>query len=377
MNITADERWMRLALSLGRRCQGSTWPNPAVGCVIIKDDCVVGRGWTQPTGRPHAEVEALRRAGKAAKGATAYVSLEPCSHQGETPPCVNALLASGIKRVVAPINDCDSRVSGRGFDILRSAGVDITTGVCVSEAQKNHRGFFLRNQQGRPHITLKLASSLDGRIATAAGESRWITGPQARRFVHRMRLKHDAVMIGAGTARADDPSLTVREMGAVKQPVRIVVSQHLDIPLIGKLARSAHQVPVWLVHGKNADPDRLKAWKQLGARLFQCNETKAQLEPIDILKKLGEAGLTQVLCEGGSALSASLLSANLVDELVSFISGMTIGGDGLASVGAIGLDQLSDASQFLLDDVVDIAGDVMVTWSRKKAIEIEVVEKEY
>ena len=364
MNIAADERWMRLALSLGRRCIGSTWPNPSVGCVIVKGDCVVGRGWTQPTGRPHAEVEALRRAGKAAEGATAYISLEPCAHHGESPPCTNALLAAGIKRVVAPIGDCDPRVSGRGFDILRSAGVDITTGVCVSEAQKDHRGFFLRNQQGRPHITLKLASSLDGRIATSVGESKWITGPQARRFVHKMRLKHDAIMIGAGTARADDPSLTVRDMGVKRQPIRVVVSRYLDIPLVGNLARSVHKVPVWLVHSRDADHAKLTAWKQLGARFFPCNVTKSQLDPTDILKSLGEAGLNQVLCEGGSALSASLLSADLVDELVTFVSGIAIGGDGLESVGAMGIDQLNDASRFLLDSVINVEGDVMVTWSR-------------
>ena len=201
---------MALALSLGRRGQGACWPNPAVGCVIVKDGRIVGRGWTQPGGRPHAETEALARAGAAARGATAYVSLEPCSHHGKTPPCAAALIKAGIARVVAPVEDSDGRVAGQGFAMLRAAGVEVSTGLRADEAERDLAGFFLKTELGRPAVTLKLASSFDGRIATASGHSQWITGPEARRWVHGMRARHDAVMVGAGTARADDPALRAK-----------------------------------------------------------------------------------------------------------------------------------------------------------------------
>ncbi|WP_050930280.1 bifunctional diaminohydroxyphosphoribosylaminopyrimidine deaminase/5-amino-6-(5-phosphoribosylamino)uracil reductase RibD [Aestuariivita boseongensis] len=358
---------MRLALSLGRRGQGRTWPNPAVGCVIVKDGRVIGRGWTQPGGRPHAETEALAQAGAQAQGATAYVSLEPCAHQGETPPCTQALIAAGIARVVAPVEDSDARVAGQGFAQLREAGIEVTTGICPDEAAADHVGFFLKTDLGRPWVTLKLASSFDGRIATATGQSQWITGPQARRRVHAMRARHDAVMVGAGTARADDPSLTVRDMGVASQPVRIVVSRRLDLPLISTLARTARDVPVWLMHGADADAERLRAWEGLGARLFPCAVSGAQLDPGDILTQLGTAGLTRVFCEGGSALAASLLSADLVDELVGFSAGLAIGAEGLPAIGAMGLDHLQEAPRFTLVDVEPVGGDILHRWQRAPA----------
>ena len=211
---------MRLALALGRRGQGRCWPNPAVGCVIVREGRIVGRGWTAPGGRPHAETVALAQAGAAARGATAYVSLEPCAHHGATPPCATALIEAGVARVVAPLEDSDPRVSGRGFAMLRMAGVQVVTGLLAEQAALDHAGFFLRTRAARPWVTLKLAMSFDGRIATARGMSRWITGPQARRVVHGARARHDAVMIGAGTARADDPMLSVRDLGIAHQPSR-------------------------------------------------------------------------------------------------------------------------------------------------------------
>lgn len=365
MDKATDIRWMRLALSLGRRGQGNVWPNPAVGCVIVRNGCVVGRGWTQPGGRPHAETEALAQAGEEARGATAYVSLEPCSHHGETPPCSEALIAAGIARVVAPIEDNDARVAGQGFAQLQAAGIDVTTGVCAGEAERDHAGFFLRTDLGRPWVTLKLASSFDGRIATATGESQWITGLSSRRLAHAMRARHDAVMVGAGTARMDDPSLTVRDMGVSHQPVRVVVSRRLDLPLIGQLARSAANIPVWLMHGSDADTDRRAAWTAVGATLLPCAVRDAQLDPVDVLSQLGKAGLTRVFCEGGSALAASLLAADLVDELVGFSAGIAIGAEGLPSIGAMGLDRLADAPRFDLSDVQRVGDDVLHTWQRQ------------
>ena len=211
-----DRRYMALALSLGARGLGQVWPNPAVGCVIVKDGRIVGRGRTAPGGRPHAEPQALAQAGAAARGATVYVTLEPCAHFGKTPPCARALIEAGVSRVVSALEDPDPRVDGGGHEMLRAAGIAVETGVMADEARAAQIGFLTRITQGRPMVTLKLASSFDGRIATAAGESQWITGPGARRMVHAMRMSHDAVLVGGGTARADDPMLTVRGMGATR-----------------------------------------------------------------------------------------------------------------------------------------------------------------
>ncbi|EEE38181.1 riboflavin biosynthesis protein RibD [Rhodobacteraceae bacterium KLH11] len=355
---------MALALSLGRRGQGNCWPNPAVGCVIVRDGRIVGRGWTQPGGRPHAEPQALAQAGEAAKGATAYVSLEPCSHYGKTPPCAQVLIGAGVARVVSAIEDSDPRVAGQGFDMLRAAGIEVTSGVLAEQAAQDHAGFFLKTEQGRPFVTLKLASSFDGRIATETGHSQWITGPMARRAVHAMRARHDAVMVGAGTARADDPSLTVRDLGVTHQPVRVVVSRHLDVPLMGHLARTATQMPVWLCHGPHPDAERARAWEGLGARLIPCALDGHHVEAADLLQQLGQAGLTRVFCEGGSALAASLLAGDLVDELVGFTAGLAIGAEGLPAIGVLGLDTLEGAPRFDLIETQAIGGDILHRWGR-------------
>ena len=363
MNDT-DKRFMALALSLGRRGQGTCWPNPAVGCVIVRDGRIVGRGWTQPGGRPHGETEALAQAGEAARGATAYVSLEPCAHHGETPPCAEALVSAGVARVVCAVEDSDPRVAGQGFAVLRGAGIEVTTGVLRDQAARDHAGFFLKTEQGRPLVTLKLASSFDGRIATATGQSKWITGSEARRAVHAMRARHDAVIVGAGTARADDPSLTVRDLGVEHQPVRVVVSRHLDLPLMGQLARTANDVPVWLCHGPGADAERMRAWEGLGARLISCAVHGVQLDAADLLQQLGQAGLTRVFCEGGSALAASLLVEDLVDELIGFSAGLAIGAEGLPAVGALGLNRLEDAPRFELVETRPVGADILHRWTR-------------
>ncbi len=359
-----DIRFMRLALALGRRGHGDCWPNPSVGCVIVKDGRIVGRARTAPGGRPHAETIALTQAGAAAKGATAYVSLEPCAHYGATPPCALALANAGVARVVAPLEDSDPRVSGEGFAMLRDAGVEVTSGVLAEQAWREHAGFFRRILDGRPTLTLKLATSLDGRIATAAGHSQWITGPQARRAVHAMRARHDAVMIGAGTARADDPMLTVRDMGDRRQPVRVVVSRRLDIPLRSQLAQSAGQVPLWICHGPDADAALVQAWREVGAELLPCVLSHGQLDMGSVLEALGAKGLTRVFCEGGGALAASLLAEDLVDELMVMTAGLAIGAEGLPAIGALGLDTLTGASRFTLVETQKIGGDVMHRWWR-------------
>ena len=355
---------MALALSLGRRTQGQCWPNPSVGCVIVRDGRIVGRGWTQHGGRPHAETESLAQAGSAATGATAYVSLEPCAHHGKTPPCSQALIDAGISRVVCAIEDSDPRVAGQSLAMLRAAGIEVQTGVLAYEAERDHAGFLLKTEQGRPFVTLKLASSFDGRIATETGHSQWITGSEARRAVHAMRARHDAVMVGAGTARADDPSLTVRDLGIARQPVRVVVSRHLDLSLMGHLARTATEVPVWLCHGPHPDSERARAWDGLGARLIPCALQDHYIDVADLLQQLGQAGLTRVFCEGGSTLAASLLKGDLVDELVGFTAGLTIGVEGLPSVGALGIDELQAAPRFDLIETQVLGRDILHRWSR-------------
>jgi diaminohydroxyphosphoribosylaminopyrimidine deaminase/5-amino-6-(5-phosphoribosylamino)uracil reductase len=360
----ADRRFMALALSLGRRGMGRVWPNPAVGCVIVKDGRIIGRGWTADGGRPHAEPQALAEAGAAARGATAYVTLEPCAHHGKTPPCAEALVAAGIARVVIATGDPDPRVAGRGVEILKAAGIEVETGVMQAEADVDHAGFFSRITKGRPIVTLKIASSLDGRIATATGESRWITGPQARRAVHALRARHDAVMIGGGTARADDPMLDIRDLGISRQPVRVVVSRRLDLPTGGRLARTAKDQPLWLCHGPEAEARRAE-WQALGAECLHCEVSGGQISPASALAALAEKGLTRVLCEGGSALAASLLREGLLDELIVHSAGLAIGAEGTPALGAMGIDQLGNAPRFDLAEVKQLGADVQSVWRRK------------
>lgn len=364
MTGAEDMRFMRVALGLGRRGQGNTWPNPAVGCVITQDARIIGRGWTQPGGRPHAETQALAQAGKGAKGATAHVTLEPCAHHGHTPPCATALIEAGISRVVVAADDPDPRVAGRGSGMLRAAGVEVVTGVLREEATRDLAGFLSRVERGRPELLLKLATSFDGRIATAGGQSQWITGPGARRIVHAMRARFDAVMVGAGTVRADDPMLTVRGMGARHQPVRIVVSRRLSLPLMSRLAQTAREVPLWLIHGSEADPASIAAWESVGARLIACPRKEEGLDMAAAMHALGAAGLTRVFCEGGGALAASLLRAGVVDRLAGFTAGLALGADGKAGIGSLGLQSLEAAPRFVLERVQDVGGDVLHLWRR-------------
>ena len=360
----ADRRFMALAIALGRRNLGRVWPNPAVGCVIVRQGRILGRGWTAPGGRPHAETRALEQAGRAAAGATAYVSLEPCAHHGVTPPCAGALAAAGVARVVSAIEDPDRRVAGAGHAALREAGVAVEVGLMADEAAGAHRGFLLNRREGRPMVTLKLATTLDGRIATAAGESRWITGAQARRVVHAMRLGHDAVLVGGGTARADDPELTVRGMGDVAQPVRVVATAGLDLPEGARLFEALPRAPLWLCHGADAPEARRRDAEARGARLIEVGEGPGGLDPGALLAALGRAGLTRVLCEGGGRLAAALLGAGVVDEIVLFSAGLALGGDARAALGALGLARLAEAPRFTLIEARPVGGDLLQRWRR-------------
>ncbi len=354
---------MRQALALAARGMGQVWPNPAVGCVIVAGDRIVGRGVTQPGGRPHAETVALAQAGAAARGATAHVTLEPCAHHGRTPPCAEALAAAGVARVVVAAGDPDPRVAGRGLAILRAAGIAVTAGVLAPEARLLNAGFLLRVGAGRPFVTLKLALSLDGRIANGAGVSRWITGPAARRQVHALRARHDAVMVGIGTALADDPDLTVRDLGPVRQPVRVVLDSRLRLPAAARLARTAAEVPVWVLHAAGAAAGPAPAGL---CRLPVAAGPDGRIDPAAALARLAAEGITRVLCEGGGQLAASLLTAGLVDEIVAFTGGHAFGQNGTPGLGALpAAAALPDPPDWALVDTAPAGRDLMHRWRRR------------
>jgi diaminohydroxyphosphoribosylaminopyrimidine deaminase / 5-amino-6-(5-phosphoribosylamino)uracil reductase len=339
-----DAGFMALALRLAGRGLGRSWPNPAVGCVVVRDGRIVGRGWTQPGGRPHGEVEALKRAGARALGATAYVTLEPCAHYGRTPPCTMALLHAGIRRVVVAATDPDRRVDGRGIAQLRQAGVEVELGLMQAEAEALNAGFMLKERAGRPLVTLKLATSLDGRIATRTGASQWLTGDAARARGHWLRATHDAIMIGSGTALADDPELTCRLPGLEdRSPVRIVLDGRLRIAPSRRLARTARKVPTWVITRADADAKRLAALERCGVEVLTVETvTGEHIDPGRALAALAARGLTRVLVEGGSQVAATLLRACLVDRLVWFPGPLVIGGDGLPAVAALDADALAE-----------------------------------
>jgi diaminohydroxyphosphoribosylaminopyrimidine deaminase/5-amino-6-(5-phosphoribosylamino)uracil reductase len=364
-----DLQAMRAALALARRGLGRVWPNPAVGCVIVRDGRVIGRGWTQPGGRPHAEAEALARAGDAAKGATAYVTLEPCSHHGRTPPCADALIAAGLSRVVAAIEDPDPRVAGGGLARLRAAGLDVEAGLCAAEAAEINAGFLSRLRLGRPLVTLKLATSLDGRIATASGESRWITGAPARERAHLLRATHDAILVGTDTVIADNPELTCRLPGLARHsPVRVALDRQLRIPAGAHLVAEARAVPTWILTLASADEARQKALREAGVVVIPAEPDAAgHIDLAVALGLLGERGLTRLIVEGGGRLAAALLRGGLVDRLVWLHAPMLLGGDGVPAIAGLGLDRLADAPGFERLSTETLGADVLTTFRARPA----------
>jgi diaminohydroxyphosphoribosylaminopyrimidine deaminase/5-amino-6-(5-phosphoribosylamino)uracil reductase len=362
--VAADQGWMRLALRLANRGQGQVAPNPSVGCILVRDNRIVGRGWTQPGGRPHAEAVALAQAGSGAAGATAYVTLEPCSHHGKAPPCADALIAAGVVRVVAAIQDPDARVDGQGFERLRAAGLAVTVGVCGELAGAALAGFIRRGRDGRPLLTLKLAASIDSRIATRDGESQWITGEPARRLAHLMRARHDAILTGTGTVLADDPSLTCRLPGLDQRtPVRVVLDSRLVTPLNSALVSSARNIKTMIITTAGASDASAAALRGEGVEVARVAETKDGKVGLDAaLRALGDCGITSVLVESGGFLAASFLSAGLVDRLVWFRAPMVIGGDGRAAVEPLGVAALVAAPRFERIDVRPVGEDMVETY---------------
>jgi len=354
-----DQHFMNLALRLARRGLGRVAPNPAVGCVLVKDGTVVGRGWTQDGGRPHAEVMALRDAGPEARGSTAYVTLEPCSHHGKTPPCSQALIDAGIARVVCATQDPDPRVNGRGMEMLNDAGIECVTAICEIEAREANKGFMLSVEQKRPLVTLKMATSLDGKIATTTGNSQWITGPVARRYGHLLRAQNDAIMVGIGTVLADNPSLTCRIKGLENQsPVRVVADTRLRLPLTSELVKTAAETPLWIITVAGNDPDRIQALKDLSVQIIEVETTESGLPDIEHgLGLLAEKGITRLLVEGGSHLQASLIKERLADQLMWFRASKIIGGDGISAFQSIGLKTVDQAPELQLDGIRTLGED--------------------
>ena len=353
---------MRVAIQLARRGLGNVAPNPSVGCVIVKDGKILGRGWTQFGGRPHAETEAIRRAQKLSVGATAYVTLEPCAHKGETRPCAQAIVDAGISRVVVGVRDPDPRVDGRGVKLLSDAGVIVTEGICSKEAKDVAAGFFSRILMGRPLVTAKVATSLDGKIATVTGHSRWITGPLSRAIGHGLRARYDAVLVGGHTAYVDNPSLTCRLPGLEQRsPIRIVMDGRDELPKTHVLLGSAREVPTWIMMPHGFREGRQERYQELGAEIIEIDvdrENKMSLELA--LSKIGDRGITRLMVEGGGQIISRLLQKRLVDKLVWFRSPKIIGADGVSVPASLGVTTLDEAlnliklsDRFAGDDVVE------------------------
>lgn len=355
-----------MALALARRGLGRVWPNPAVGCVLVRDGVVIGRGWTQPGGRTHAETQALARAGPAAAGATAYVSLEPCAHHARTPPCADALIAAGIARAVIATIDPDPRTGGKGVEQLRAHRIEVTTGIAEKEAARLNAGFFLRIAEGRPLFTLKAATSLDGRIATRSGHSRWITGEAARRRGHWLRASHDAILVGSGTALADDPELTCRLPGlADRSPVRIVADGRLRLDRDSKLVKTARIAPLWVLTVPGSAENRREALVHAGVELIEVTaDASGHPEAGAMALALGTRGLTRVLIEGGGSLAASFLAAGLIDDVTWFHAPLIIGGDGRAAAAPLGVETVPAAPAFVREKLAPVGADVMESYGR-------------
>jgi diaminohydroxyphosphoribosylaminopyrimidine deaminase / 5-amino-6-(5-phosphoribosylamino)uracil reductase len=363
----ADARFMQLALWLGRRGQGRTWPNPAVGAVVVKDGVIVGRGWTQPGGRPHAEPEALRRAGEAARGATLYVTLEPCSHFGKSPPCVDAVIASGIARVVSAIEDPNPEVAGQGHARLRAAGIAVDVGLGGAEAARDHAGHFRRIRDKRPHVILKLAVSADDKIGAAGRKPVAITGEVARTRVHLLRAQCDAILVGIGTVRADDPSLTCRLPGMeARSPVRVVLDRSLRISGTSRLVQSARKTPLWVMTSGLSEAPAAMKLGAAGAQVIRvaATATPPGLDLPAVLNALCEKGITRLMIEGGARVASSFVTTGLIDEVWLLRGPQAVGADGVPALDALPLSALTGSPAFKVRASQSLGKDTLTIYER-------------
>ncbi|HET7886711.1 MAG TPA: bifunctional diaminohydroxyphosphoribosylaminopyrimidine deaminase/5-amino-6-(5-phosphoribosylamino)uracil reductase RibD [Bradyrhizobium sp.] len=362
----ADRRFMELALTLGRRGLGRTWPNPAVGAVVVKDGIIVGRGWTQAGGRPHAEPVALTHAGEAARAATLYVTLEPCSHIGKSPPCADAIIAAGIKRVVSAIEDPNPDVAGQGHAKLRAAGIEVDVGMMAEDAARAHAGHFRRIRNKRPHVIVKLAVSSDDKIAAAGHKTVAITGEAANARVHLLRAQCDAILVGIGTVLSDDPLLTCRLPGMeARSPVRLVLDAALRIPAKSRLVHSARSTPLWVVTSELAEAPAAAILGANGAQVIRLGSgASSGLDLLELLRVLAERGMTRLLVEGGARVAASFVSAGLADECWLFRGMGAIGPDGVAALDALPLSAITQSPAYRVRASESLGHDTLTIYER-------------
>ena len=348
---------MAEALTEAIKGMGKTSPNPSVGAVIVKHGKIIDRGYHKKAGSPHAEAIALKKAGKAAKGATIYITLEPCNHHGKTPPCAFDIIASGIKRVVIGTKDTNKKVSGGGAVALEKAGIEVTTGVLAKECRGVNEWYFKYNETGLPFVTLKMALSLDGRIATKTGDSRWISGVEARKFAHGLRSINDAVLVGIGTVTKDDPRLNVRQIKGVS-PVKVLIDTELKVSAKASIFKGRERVVV--LTAKKSTVKKAKVLMNKGAELVTIKRTKGGISLREAIKKLGTLGIRSVMVEGGSKVAAGMLKAKLVNKAYFVISPKLIGGDGIPVVGALGIKKISSAIELKQTEAYIMGSDIII-----------------
>jgi diaminohydroxyphosphoribosylaminopyrimidine deaminase/5-amino-6-(5-phosphoribosylamino)uracil reductase len=359
--MTANDRhWMQRALDLAERGRGFVEPNPLVGAVVVRDEHVVGEGWHERYGGPHAEVHALTAAGEAARGATLYVTLEPCCHHGKTPPCTDAVLRAGIRRAVAALADPFPQVAGRGAAILRAAGLDVEIGLGEAEARRQNAPYLKLLATGHPYVHAKWAMTLDGKIATRTGDSKWISGDASRGLVHQLRGRMDAIVVGIGTALADDPLLTVRPPGA-RTPTRIVLDSQARLSAMSRLAATARETPILIVTGGNLAAERAVQLEHVGCSLFALPAEQGRPAVPALLSELGRRRMTNVLIEGGSEVLGSFLDAGAIDEVHVFVAPRLAGGSAARTpVGGHGVDRITDAVTLTNWDVRPVGSDLYI-----------------
>jgi diaminohydroxyphosphoribosylaminopyrimidine deaminase / 5-amino-6-(5-phosphoribosylamino)uracil reductase len=357
-----QEQWMRRALELAGKAAGRTSPNPMVGAVIVKNGRIIAEGYHKKAGRPHGEIEALRKAGKRARGAQLFVNLEPCCYQGRTPPCTDAIIESGLKEVYVGLRDPNPRVAGKGIRQLKRAGIAVHTGLLKQECQRFNEAFVKYIQTGMPFVTLKSALSLDGKIATSTGESQWITGPEARERVHRMRDQVDAILVGAGTVLKDNPRLTTRlKKGKGHNPARVILDAKAEIPLKARVFHHAHRDRVVYVTTNKASAFRVNRLADRGIEIQVLSEINSHISLIKLMRILGKMEIASVVFEGGSGLNASALQEGIVDKVVLFLAPLIIGGESAPGVvGGPGIKSLKQALNIKNLTVTPVGADWMV-----------------
>lgn len=360
-----DRKYMKLAIELAGETKGQTSPNPVVGAVVVKENQIVGMGAHLKAGEPHAEVHAIRMAGEKAKDATIYVTLEPCSHYGRTPPCADLIIKSGIKRVVIASVDPNPLVAGGGIKKLCDAGITVDVGVMQKEAEKLNDVFFHYISTKRPYVTLKSATSLDGKIATVTGESQWITGEEARQDVHRYRHEHDAILVGVGTVLKDDPSLTTRLPSGGKNPIRVILDSQLRTPLQSKVV-SDSLAETWIITAQAPSKDTLAPFlSKKNVKVIPLGQNK--IEIADLLNLLGEKGVTSLFVEGGSEVNWSFIQSKLVNQIIMYIAPKLIGGSlAPTSIGGEGFERINEVLELSIQSVEMLGGDLKIVAGNAK-----------